>query len=107
MLHEQPLRRGCFCILHPYRVLRAAGKNSKGYDCRARQSSEITEQGRGGSFIRPRKDRRGEEGTAVVPGTFYEKRLTNGPSKKTICPFTWPAAVICLCPGQSQKEKDP
>ena len=63
--------------------------------------------GAGESLIRPGKDRRGEEGTAVVSGTFYEKRLTNGPSKKTICPFTWLAAVICLCPGQSQKEKDP
>ena len=46
MLHEQPLRRGCFCILYPYRVLRAAGKNSKGYDCRAPRLPEITEQGR-------------------------------------------------------------
>ena len=25
MRHEQPLKRGCFCLLHPYKCSRATG----------------------------------------------------------------------------------
>ena len=46
MLHEQPLRRAVFVSCIPYRMLRAASKASKGYDCRAPRLPEITEQGR-------------------------------------------------------------
>lgn len=56
MRHEQPLKRGCFCLLRPYKCSRATGDETGAMpDLTVPQA---TEQGR---VLCPDKEEEGEE----------------------------------------------